>query len=84
MRLHDIFSAKKRSRAGRNLMADTTVSTTDNGPYWVSGNFIVSDADGNQFPVEGEAYLCRCGQSDEKPFCDGSHNSAGFDDSCRA
>ena len=55
-------------------MADTTVSTTDNGPYWVSGNFVVSDADGNEFPVQGEAYLCRCGQSEEKPFCDGSHN----------
>ena len=65
-------------------MADTTVTTSDNGPYWVSGNFVVSDADGNEFPVEGEAYLCRCGASEEKPFCDGSHNMVGFNDSCRA
>ena len=65
-------------------MADTTVTTSDNGPYWVSGNFVVSDADGNEFPVQGEAYLCRCGASDEKPFCDGSHNLAGFSDACRA
>ncbi len=65
-------------------MADTTVSISDNGPYWVSGNFVVNDAEGNSFPIEGEAYLCRCGQSDDKPFCDGSHNLAGFQDSCRA
>ena len=65
-------------------MADTTVTTSDNGPYWVSGNFVVCDADGKEFPVEGEAYLCRCGQSEEKPFCDGSHNLAGFSDACRA
>ena len=42
------------------------------------------DAEGNEFPVQGEAYLCRCGQSEEKPFCDGSHNLAGFSDACRA
>ena len=65
-------------------MADTTVSISDNGPYWVSGNFEVNDGEGNSFPVEGEAYLCRCGQSDDKPFCDGSHNIAGFQDACRA
>ena len=65
-------------------MADTTVSTTDNGPYWVSGNFVINDAEGNSYSVEGEAYLCRCGQSEDKPFCDGTHNLAGFQDSCRA
>ena len=65
-------------------MADTTVSTSDNGPYWINGNFAVVDPDGNEFPVNGEAYLCRCGQSEDKPFCDGSHNLSGFQDSCRA
>ena len=65
-------------------MADATIVSTDNGPYWASGNFVVTDADGNEFPVDGDAYLCRCGQSGEKPFCDGSHNSAGFTDESRA
>ena len=65
-------------------MSDTKVAITDSGPYWVSGNFVVADADGNEFTVEDDdAYLCRCGQSDNKPFCDGSHNSAGFDNECR-
>ena len=65
-------------------MADTTISVSDNGSYWVSGNFTVVDSDGNEFPVAGEAYLCRCGQSEEKPFCDGSHNMVGFQDASRA
>ena len=67
-----------------NLMADTTVATTDNGPFWVSGNFAICDAEGNEWTIEGDAYLCRCGASADKPFCDGSHNSGGFEDSCRA
>ncbi len=69
---------------GGTDMADATVSTTDSGPYWVSGNFVIADANGNEFSVEGDAYLCRCGQSSDKPFCDGTHNSAGFIDECRA
>lgn len=65
-------------------MADTTVTATENGPYWVSGTFVVADPDGNEFTVDGDAYLCRCGQSEEKPFCDGTHNSVGFKDDNRA
>ena len=65
-------------------MADTTVSTSDNGPYWVSGDFTVVAVAWKKFPVQGEAYLCRCGQSGEKPFCDGTHNMVGFSDACRA
>ena len=64
-------------------MAEATVATTDNGPYWISGKFVINDENGNEFAVEGDAYLCRCGQSEDKPFCDGSHNSVGFNDECR-
>lgn len=64
-------------------MAEAKIVPTDNGPYWVSGEFVVTDSDGNEFAVDGDGYLCRCGASDDKPFCDGSHNSNGFSDSCR-
>ena len=65
-------------------MADANIVPTDNGPYWISGDFTVTDANGNEFAAEGDAYLCRCGESSEKPFCDGSHNTAGFNDASRA
>ncbi|MBI1747250.1 MAG: CDGSH iron-sulfur domain-containing protein [Acidobacteria bacterium] len=52
----------------------------NNGPLRVSGNFVIKDAAGNAFDVSGRAViaLCRCGHSANKPFCDGSHNKAGF------
>lgn len=65
-------------------MADSTVVPTDNGPYMVSGSFSLIDADGKEISVEGDAYLCRCGASANKPFCDGSHRKASFESSVRA
>ena len=39
------------------------------------------DAEGNEFvvPDDRPLALCRCGQSQTKPFCDASHREAGFD-----
>jgi CDGSH-type Zn-finger protein len=65
-------------------MAEATVVPTDSGPYVVSGSFSLKDAEGNEIPLEGDAYLCRCGASGNKPFCDGSHRKAGFESSVRA
>lgn len=60
-------------------MADCTIRIKKNGSAWVSGSFVVEDVDGNAYPIEGDAFLCRCGASQTKPFCDGSHKSAGFE-----
>jgi CDGSH iron-sulfur domain-containing protein 3 len=43
------------------------------GPLKVKGNFVLTDSEGNLLPNPGEIYLCRCGKSNNKPFCDGSH-----------
>ncbi|HEX9506236.1 MAG TPA: CDGSH iron-sulfur domain-containing protein, partial [Acidimicrobiia bacterium] len=49
------------------------------GPLLVSGGVRVLAADGTVL-YEGErAALCRCGQSGNKPFCDGTHKEVGFD-----
>jgi iron-binding CDGSH zinc finger protein len=43
-----------------------TTATLKNGPYEIAGGAL------------DPLYLCRCGQSRNKPFCDGSHKDAGF------
>ena len=43
------------------------------GPLWVRGGIPVVSADGRAYAVRNRVTLCRCGRSDNKPFCDGSH-----------
>jgi CDGSH-type Zn-finger protein len=50
------------------------------GPLWVQGGVPVVAADGTEYPVRNRATLCRCGKSANKPFCDGTHIEAVFDD----
>lgn len=59
-------------------MAEITV--LNNGPLRVKGDITVKDANGDEYDLGGrEAIsLCRCGHSENKPFCDGSHNRQGF------
>jgi 3-phenylpropionate/trans-cinnamate dioxygenase ferredoxin subunit len=45
----------------------------------VQGECQVQDAQGNPLPPKGDTtYLCRCGGSANKPYCDGSHKRVGF------
>ena len=53
----------------------------ENGPLVVQGIVKIVDHLGNEFtlPTGKETIaLCRCGQSKNKPFCDGSHRTCGF------
>jgi CDGSH-type Zn-finger protein/uncharacterized Fe-S cluster protein YjdI len=50
-----------------------------NGPLQVSGNFEICAGTGRTVARTTETRLCRCGQSRNKPFCDGSHGVAGFE-----
>ena len=49
-----------------------------NGPVVMRGRIRVLDGQGHDRGVTEKAAFCRCGQSENKPFCDGSHASAGF------
>lgn len=54
-----------------------------NGPYAVSGDLSLlelRDGAGNLYNLEGKkrVFLCRCGASTTKPFCDGQHSKIGF------
>ena len=50
----------------------------DECPYFVRGSFQVEDRHGNTFDTGPRATLCRCGHSQNQPFCDLSHREAGF------
>jgi CDGSH-type Zn-finger protein len=62
-------------------MADNTeIVVSPNGPLRISGNFVIKDPQGKEFDLAGRTAisLCRCGHSQNKPFCDGSHARQGF------
>ncbi len=50
------------------------------GPLWVSGGVPVRMPDGTFLETRNRVTLCRCGQSKNKPYCDGTHGSVGFTD----
>ncbi|MEY2989279.1 MAG: CDGSH iron-sulfur domain-containing protein [Candidatus Nanopelagicales bacterium] len=49
------------------------ITPLPDGPNQVTGGVIVKDADGNVIKEAETVYLCRCGFSEDKPFCDGAH-----------
>lgn len=50
------------------------------GPAWVKGGVQVIGSDGFKYEVRNRVTLCRCGASQNKPFCDGTHASVKFRD----
>ncbi len=64
----------------------TKITVNNNGPIRIEGDFGIHDPAGQQFGLAGRTVisLCRCGQSQNKPFCDGSHARTGFQDTCVA
>lgn len=58
----------------------------NNGSIRVEGDYVIVDAEGKEFGLGGREKigLCRCGQSSNKPFCDGSHARTGFSSVCAA
>ena len=62
-------------------MAPVNIRCRENGPFVVEGEIILSDHEGNAFPLGSSKpaiALCRCGASENKPFCDGSHRKVDF------
>jgi CDGSH-type Zn-finger protein len=88
-----VISMVRRCPSGRlqyYVLPDTTpaeeeleqeIGVVENGPFWVRGGIPLEAADGFEYEVRNRMTLCRCGQSENKPFCDGSHWDVGFKDS---
>jgi CDGSH-type Zn-finger protein/uncharacterized Fe-S cluster protein YjdI len=54
------------------------VTPQKNGPLMIEGALEICAASGRTVSRETKVWLCRCGHSQDKPFCDGSHKAAGF------
>jgi CDGSH-type Zn-finger protein/uncharacterized Fe-S cluster protein YjdI len=54
------------------------VEAIENGPLHLSGALEIVTGTGRTLARLAECWLCRCGQSANKPFCDGSHKRAAF------
>lgn len=68
-------------------MADVKIIVRNDGPLRIEGDAIqIVDVEGKAFGLAGRTVvsLCRCGHSENKPFCDGSHNKVGFKSVCPA
>jgi CDGSH-type Zn-finger protein len=63
-------------------MAEVKIRMRPNGPFLVEGPVQLVDSSGNAFPLNADKpmiALCRCGASENRPFCDGSHTRCGFE-----
>lgn len=57
-----------------------TIQPTENGSLAVTGLENFRNSRGEALPTKAKIFLCRCGGSSNKPFCDGSHKRNGFSD----
>jgi CDGSH-type Zn-finger protein len=66
-------------------MSKTKITINNNGSVRIEGDFEIVDMQGSAYGLGGRDVisLCRCGQSKNKPFCDGSHKGV-FDHSAAA
>lgn len=61
-------------------MANVVIKALKDGPYEVAGGAKLFDHEGKEYQEDQiePLYLCRCGQSRNRPFCDGTHEEIGF------
>ena len=71
-----VSEARKRTM---DSQPEPSIQVTENGPYLVTGGLEVRRADGAPLKTQARYALCRCGGSNNKPFCDGTHAKIGFE-----
>ena len=70
--------SRKGGGAEEKAPAANRIMLANNGPLYVSGELTVDGAKDDMPGAQFRVALCRCGDSKNKPFCDGSHKPAGF------
>ena len=77
---HCPSGALRVRRAGRVAQPrGLEVRATAKGPLLLRGDVRIFDSEGNLLYQGERAALCRCGGSSNKPFCDGTHKTNGFE-----
>lgn len=71
-------AARVDEDAASSVDSAVKVNVRASGPLAIVGVVEVVDADGNLLSADDRTFLCRCGGSSNKPFCDGTHKRNGF------
>ena len=69
------------SRRYQDLEREPGIAVTKSGPLHLIGGIRIKDDQRNRPESQEHCTLCRCGESENKPFCDGTHRDINFDDS---
>ena len=72
------FDSKQETKNEEEKMEKTKVTVMPDGPLMVEGNLSVKKMSGENIKDAEKVFLCRCGHSSNKPFCDGAHKKADF------
>ena len=67
-------------RYTHSMSDKTTIQCAPDGPLLIRGLQKLVGIDGAELPMGKSVALCRCGASENKPFCDGAHAAIGFSD----
>ena len=69
---------EKKFQPSIEIIEDPQIKVS--GPIWLKGGIELESADGSKYESRNRMTLCRCGKSNNKPFCDGSHIKVRFND----
>lgn len=72
------FSNQEGEKKAEASADPVSVQVAPNGPLILKGSCVVIDADGIEVAKENMTAFCRCGASENKPYCDGSHKKVDF------
>jgi uncharacterized Fe-S cluster protein YjdI len=73
----DIEKEDGMAKASSEYEQKTEIKIMEDGPLIIKGNFKIIGTDGKEMKQMKVASICRCGQSGNKPFCDGTHKKTG-------
>ena len=69
---------QKKFQPSIEIIEDPQIKVS--GPIWLKGGIELESSDGSKYESRNRMTLCRCGKSNNKPFCDGSHIKVRFND----